>query len=61
MFCEGVSFQNLLGISLLLGDMDSIFPGEAGLDSPGEVLNCIGVSCIPPGNNLILRLPGMLA
>ena len=36
------SFQSLLGISLLLGEMDSNFPGETGLDSPGEVLNCIG-------------------
>ena len=37
-----VSFQNLLGIILLLGKMDSNFLGETGLDSPGEVLNCIG-------------------
>ena len=36
MLCEGISFQNLLGISLLLGDMNSSFPGEIGLDSPGE-------------------------
>ena len=36
----GISFQNLLGISLLFGEMDSNFPGETGLDFPGEVLNC---------------------
>ena len=36
MLCEGISFQNLLGISLLLGDMTSNFVGEAGLDSSGE-------------------------
>ena len=29
-------------MSLLLGEMDSNFPGETGLDSPGEVLNCGG-------------------
>ena len=39
---QGTSFQNLLGISLLLGEMDSNFLGETGLDSPGEVLRCIG-------------------
>ena len=42
MLCEGISFQNVLGISLLLGEMNSNFPGETGLDSPGEVLNCGG-------------------
>ena len=39
---RGISFQNLLGISLLLGGMNSNFPGGTGLDSPGENLNCIG-------------------
>ena len=56
MLCEGISFQNLLGISLLLEDMHSNFPGETGLDSPGGGLNCREViplnSGIPPGNNL---------
>ena len=33
-----ISFQNLLGISLLLGEINSNFPGETGLDFPGEVL-----------------------
>ena len=37
MLCEGISFQNLLGISLPLGEMDSNFLGETGLDSSGEV------------------------
>ena len=40
MFCEGISFQNLLGISLLLGEMNSNFLGETESDSSGEVLNC---------------------
>ena len=35
---RGISFQNLLGISLLLGEMGSNFPGGIGLDFLGEVL-----------------------
>ena len=42
-------------MSLLLGEMDPNFPGETGLDSSGEVLDCVEEVTplnidIPPGN-----------
>ena len=40
------------------GDMDSIFLGKLWIVLGNGSTR---VSCIPPGNNLILRLPGMLA
>ena len=65
MLCEGISFQNLLGISLPLEEMNSNFPGDTGLDSPGEVLSCEGsdsFECLICRQGTIFRprLPGML-
>ena len=53
------SFQNLLGISFqnLLGRMIQLSWGIFGLHWGMVPLDV----CIPPGNNLILRLSGMLA
>ena len=42
MLCEEGKIPESTGVNLLLGEINSNFPGESGLDSPGEVLNCIG-------------------
>ena len=41
MLCKG-KLPESTGDKLTAGEMDSHFLGETGLDSPGEVLNCIG-------------------
>ena len=60
-----VSFQNLLGISLLLGGMNSNFPGELDWTLMGKFLNCGGINSFEylicrRGTIFRLRLPGML-